>query len=126
MKRAIVVIIATALVIALTSIGTASAGGWAGSRYEKSNCTYTKETNLLYCEATFTHEEFTSEDRAVTDESCPNGTRLIRRTGVRVDTWVGWDLYTGHTPVGHHSIAGNEGLPETTWRDFTDVDLGCV
>jgi hypothetical protein len=42
-----------------------------------------------------------------------------------VETWVRWDLYTGRTPVGHNSVAGNEGLPEITWRDFTDRDLGC-
>jgi hypothetical protein len=58
----------------------------------------------------------------------PRGVQLllIRRTRWRVETWVGWDLYTGRTPVRHHSIAGNEGSPEVSWRDFVDVDLGCV
>ena len=118
--------VATVLLLALTSVGAASAGGWAGSRYDKSDCTYSKESNILYCEATFSHEGFATEDHAIADERCPNGLRLIRRTGWRTETWVGWDLYTGRTPVRHHSIAGNEGSPEVSWRDFVDVDLGCV
>lgn len=123
MKR---VIVATVVLVALMTVGTASAGGWAGSRYEKSDCTYTKETDLLYCEATFSSETFVTEEFAIPDAGCPSGTRLVRRTGWRVETFLAWDLYSGRTPVRHRNIAGNEGFPDITWRDFTDVDLGCV
>jgi hypothetical protein len=45
MKIVTVVIAAFAF---LVIVGNASAGGYAGSRYEKSDCTYTKSTNVLY------------------------------------------------------------------------------
>lgn len=122
------VLLAAVVAAALTFTATASAGGWAGSRYDKSECTYSKESDSLYCEGTFTFEEFRTEQMALPDASCPSGTRLIGRTGWFVEIWLGFDGYTGHVPVSKHNTFGNEvpllGLEH--WRDYTDTDLGCV
>jgi len=126
MKKAVIVGLVVFVVLAVAS--TASAGGWAGSRYDKSECTYTKESNFLYCESTFTVEQFRTEQMAFPDASCLSGTRLVRRTGWFVEVWRVFDGFTGHVPVWRHNLFGNEvpllGLEH--WRDYTDTDLGCL
>ncbi len=118
------VVAAVALALPMAAIG----GGWAGSRYDKSECTYSKDTNSLYCESTFSVESFMTEDRATPDASCPSGTRVTRRTGWFVEVWRVFDGYTGHAPVRHHNVFGNESplFDLWHWRSFTDTDLGCV
>ena len=125
-RRVILGLLVAATVLVFPIAG--SAGGWAGSRYDKSECTYSKATNSLFCESTFTVETFTTERMAFPEESCPSGTRGVSRTGWFVEVWRVFDAYTGHTPVRKHNVFGNEspvfGLEH--WRDFTDTDLGCV
>jgi hypothetical protein len=105
----------------------ASAGGWAGSRYEKSECTYTKETNFLFCESTFTVETVKTEQIGLADETCETGTRLISRTGTFVEPWRVFDAFEGRTPHAKNNLFGNEFplLGQEFWKDFTDTDLGC-
>ena len=122
-KRALVALAAIIGLLALT--GTATAGGWAGSRYAKSDCTYSRDTDTLFCEAIFTTEESATAQFGVSDSTCASTIRLIRRTGVLVTTFRGWGLFAGRTPVRHKEIVGNEDGFQESWRDFTDRDLGC-
>ena len=114
-------------VVALALPLAASPGGWAGSRYDKSECTYTKETNFLFCQTTFTVETVTSEQFAIPDETCPSGTRLVRRTGTFVEPWMAFDAYAGHTPHAKWNLFGDSSplLGQEFWKDFTDTGLGC-
>jgi hypothetical protein len=121
--------LAAAVIAALSLAAQASAGGYAGSGFEKSECSYTKETNTLYCVTTFT----TSTPNAtatifVNDPRCaPSRTRVFQRTGTLVQEFRAWATFTGHAPVANHEIAGNESaVGEGTWENFTDVDLGCL
>ena len=126
MRRVILGLLVAAIVLAFPIVG--SAGGWAGSRYDKSECTYSKAPDSLFCESTYTVEIFTTERMSFSDESCPNSLRGVSRTGWFVEVFRVFDAYTGHTPVRQHNVFGNTsplfGLEH--WRDFTDTDLGCV
>jgi hypothetical protein len=115
----------TVALVALALPAIASAGNWAGSRYDKSDCTYTKETDSLFCEAWFTEEEFTTEQSAVADASCESGLRIIERTGWQVTTYRGWGVFTGRVPHARNEVVGNEDGFSVTWRDYVDVDRGC-
>jgi hypothetical protein len=115
------------LIVALTFAAEANAGGWAGSRYDKSNCTYNKESNILYCEARFRGSaEQTTAFVYVSDSECASGTRVVERTGTLVETFRGWGYFTGHVPLSKNEIVGDEDSFEFTWENFTDVDQGCL
>lgn len=115
-----------AVALAALAFTGAAAAGWAGSRYQKSDCTYNQSTDRLYCVAKFSNEQYTTETFWVADTSCASGLRSSSRTGWLVTTWTGWDLYTGRVPQAKNNIGGNdEGFTET-WHDFTDTDLGCA
>lgn len=118
--------VVTLALIALAAPLVASAGGWAGSIYDKSECTYTKETNTLFCETARTTETFTTEQMTSPDATCASGLRLISRTGTRVEVTPVFDFYWGRAPVHTHNLGGNEGLPSEHWENFTDTPLGCV
>jgi hypothetical protein len=117
---------AAAALCCLILASTAAAGGWAGSRYDKADCTYNKETDMVYCEARFTEESFTTQNLGLSDSSCPSTIRMIQRTGWRVTTYRGWGIFFGRVPVRHKEFAGNEDSFDETWRDYIDVDLGCL
>lgn len=112
-------------VCCLVFTSTALAGGWAGSRYDKDDCTYNNETDILFCEAWFTEETFTTENLGMPDSSCASTIRIVERTGWRVTTYHGWGAFFGRVPVHHNEFLGNEDSFDVTWRDYTDVDLGC-
>jgi len=119
-------LVALAAVVGLLAItGTASAGGWAGSRYAKSDCTYNRDTDTLFCAALFTDEEQATEQFGMSDLSCTSTIRLIERTGTRITTFRGWGLFAGRAPVGHKELAANEDSFQFSWRNVTDRDLGC-
>jgi hypothetical protein len=105
----------------------ASNAGWGGSRYEKSDCTYSKETNLLFCEETFTIETLQTEQMTIPDASCTSTLRLVRRTGTYVEPTRVWAIYEGHVPR-KRELTGDTTpvIGAEFWKDFTDVDLGCV
>jgi len=127
MRKWVLSVVALAL-IALGIPLLASAGGWAGSRYDKSECTYTKETNFLLCQTTFTVETVTTEQFGIADEACPiTGTRLVRRTGTFVEPWMVFDAFQGHTPHEKRRLFGQSEplIGQEFWKDFTDTDLGC-
>jgi hypothetical protein len=115
------------LVAALTLSATASAGGWAGSRYEKSDCTYDKAADTLFCEAFFSEEQQgVTEFRYLSDASCASGIRVIERTGTLVTTIRVWGVFTGRVPHAKNEDFGDEEpFGESSWTNFTDVDLGC-
>jgi hypothetical protein len=122
-RRTLVALVAVAGLLAIT--GTATAGGWAGSRYAKGDCSYNRDTDTLFCEAWFTTEEETTEQFAASDPTCTSTLRLFERTGTRVTTFRGWGLFAGRTPVDHKELAGNEDSFQISWQDVTDRDLGC-
>jgi hypothetical protein len=122
MKRALLI----GLLIAAVMAETASAGGWAGSRYDREDCTYNAATDVLYCEAQFTQEEYTTMGIFGPFASCPSGYGSYERTGWLVTTWVGWDYYSGRAPVQVHNLGyGDEAQYEFTWHDYTDVLIEC-
>jgi hypothetical protein len=123
-RKTLVVLAAVVGVLAIT--GTASAGGWAGSRYAKSDCTYDRGSDTLFCQAWFTSEEQVTEQFAAPDSTCPSTLRFFVRTGTRVTTFRGWGLFAGRTPVGHKELAGDEDGFEISWRDVHDTALDCV
>jgi hypothetical protein len=125
MKR---LIWATAAIIALLFAAQASAGGYAGSRYQKRECTYTKATNTLYCETQFTESTPTTVTMFVSDPTCvPSGTRVVQRTGTLVETFRVWDLYSGHVPLAKNGIGGDSApVGDGTWQDVVDTDMGCL
>jgi hypothetical protein len=124
-RRTFAVLAAVVGLLAIT--GTASAGGWAGSRYAKDDCTYTRETNTLYCEALFTTEVFlTAEPLTIPDATCASTIRIVERTGWRATTIRGYGFFEGRTPVAHKEIVGNEVFVEEHWHDYTDVSRGCA
>ena len=86
-RRTLVALAAVVGLLAMT--GTASAGGWAGSRYAKSDCTYNRDTDTLFCAALFTSEEQATERFGMSDPSCTSAIRLVERTGTRVTTFRG-------------------------------------
>jgi hypothetical protein len=115
------------LALALLAFPLAASAGWGNSPYDKHDCTYTKETNILFCETTILFETVKTEQMGIADESCPSGTRLVRRTGTYVEPRRVFDTYEGRTPHENRMLFGND-VPlfgQEFWRDFTDVDLGC-
>jgi hypothetical protein len=113
--------------VAMLAFPLAASAGWGNSAYDKDDCTYTKETNLLYCEGTILFETVKTEQMAIADASCSTGTRLIRRTGTYVEPTRVFDAYEGRTPHANRILFGND-VPlfgQEFWKDFTDVDLGC-
>jgi hypothetical protein len=124
MKRIVLLLVIAGLFLGHAT--TANAGGWGGSRYDKSDCTYSKDTRTLFCEAWFTEEIFTTEQFAIADDSCASTTRLIERTGWRITTYRGWGLFDGPVPAAANEIAGNEDGFTVTWRGYADRDLGCL
>jgi hypothetical protein len=122
-------VLAAMAVLALSFAAQASAGGYAGSRYSKSDCTYTKATNILYCEATFTTKIPNSTAQIfVNDPTCVgSGQRVFQRTGTIIETFRGFDWYTGRVPLAKNDIAGDEDSFVDTWAPgYVDVDLGCL
>jgi hypothetical protein len=126
MRKWVLSVVALCL-IALAIPLAASAGGWAGSRYDKSECTYTKESNFLFCQSTFTVENFTTEILSFADETCASGIRRISRTGTFVEPFMVFDSFEGRVPLEKYSIGGNESpTGPGVWVSFTDTDLGCA
>lgn len=121
----------TALLLCLLALAfplAVSAGGWAGSRYDKSECTYTKATNVLYCETIVTTETFMTAVMSIDDGSCPTGAlHQISRTGTFVEPQRSFEWFAGRTPHQRYMFAGNEEplFGQEHWEDFTDTDLGC-
>jgi hypothetical protein len=79
---------------------------WVLARYEKSDCTYTKSTNVLYCEARFRQEEQTTANLTVPDVSCATVLRLVQRTGLLVTTFRGVGLLHGSRATGEERDRG--------------------
>jgi hypothetical protein len=125
MGRALLTTIAVAAAV-LAHGSTASAGGWAGSRYVKTDCIYEPDADLLYSDAWFTEETFTSLQMTVPDLTCDSTLRLVVRTGWIATTYHGWSVYSGRVPVRHLEILGNEESFEVSWHDYGDEDQGCV
>jgi hypothetical protein len=123
-QKGLVALVAAIGLLAIPS--TAAAGGWAGSRYDKDDCTYDVEADMLSCEAWFTDEFFTTMQLGTFDPTCASSLRIIERTGWLVTTYRGWGIFFGRVPVRHKELVGNEDSFEETWRDYTDVDRGCL
>jgi len=122
----------TAVAAAFVSllVAPSASAGWAGSRYEKSECTLqvTKSGRpFLFCETTFIVRFSFVDDFTVADSSCPSGERLMRREQTFEETWSGFDFYDGPAPVAQFAFAGNEN-PISSPRLLSDVTtaLGCA
>jgi hypothetical protein len=113
------------LALAMLTFPLAAGAGWGNSPYDKSDCTYTKETNFLFCEKTFSVETVTTEQIGITDGSCPSGTRLFRRTGILVESTRVFDGFDGPAPNANRNVLGDD-VPQVFWKDFTDTEIGCL
>ena len=109
----------------LVFAGTAGAGGWAGSRYDKKNCIYDAESDLLTCSAWFTDETYTAMTLGLSDGACASTIRIVERTGWQVTTYRGWGVFSGRVPTQQNELYGNEYSFGVSWRTYVDVDLGC-
>jgi hypothetical protein len=121
--------LAAAMIFALGFASQASAGGFAGSRFSKGDCTYTKATNVLYCEARFTSSIPNSTATILVSDSTCVGTetRVFRRTGTLLESFRAWAYFTGHVARARNEIVGDEDSFEETWAPgLVDEDLGCL
>jgi hypothetical protein len=121
-KRLVSLVLAVSF---LAFTGTAAAGGWAGSRYDKKDCIYDAESDLLLCSAWFSDETYTTMTLGRSDAHCPSTIRIVERTGWQVTTYRGWGLFSGRVPTQQNEFFGNEDSYEVSWRTYIDVDLGC-
>jgi len=121
-KRLVSLVLAVSF---LVFTGTAAAGGWAGSRYDKKNCFYDAESDVLVCSAWFTDEEYTTMTLGISDARCANTIRIVERTGWQVTTYRGWGVFSGRVPTRQNELIGNEDSFEVSWTTYIDVDLGC-
>jgi hypothetical protein len=110
----------------LVCASTAAAGGWAGSRYDKEDCIYDLESDVLFCSAWFADETYTTLTFGISDSTCSSTIRILERTGWQVTTYRGWGLFSGRVPTPHKELVGNEDSFEESWRSYVDVDLGCA
>jgi hypothetical protein len=111
-------------------MGAADArAGWAGSRYEHSECTLNTAHGVrpsLYCETSVTQVEHNvTEIFGVADETCVSGLRLVQRTGTRITRFRVFDYYDGPVPLASFNFAGDEAGFEFEWVDVVETDLGC-
>jgi hypothetical protein len=112
----------------LFGVTTADAG-WAGSRYNHGDCSLSHANGrpTLSCRARFTTiTPNVTQEILVADALCANGIRTVRRTGTRVDSFVGYDVYNGPAPLAKFNVFGNETDFRQEWRDLVETDLGCT
>ena len=112
-------------VLALLMFPLAASAGWGNWPYDKSDCTYTKESHSLYCETIVTHETVKTEVLSIADESCPSGLRQTSRTGTFVEQTFVFDGFDGPAPNANRNTFGNDIPLLGLWKDFTDTALGC-
>ena len=124
-SAALVSLVAAAVVLVFPAITSA---GWAGSPYEKSQCTLFTQTGrpFLTCERTFTQVVVHTDVFTVADSSCASGQRLMRREQTVEETWRVFDFFDGPVPLAQFIVGGNE-VPISS-RLISDVTapLGCA
>ena len=124
-KWALSVVVLAGIALAIPLLASA---GWAGSIYDRSECRYTKASNVLYCETTRRFANRMTEQMAIPDAACPSGTTLVSRRGTFVEVWRVFDAYAGRTPQRRNNLFGDDVplLDRWHWQTFTDTPLGCV
>jgi hypothetical protein len=119
--------VVAALAVFLVIPSTASAG-WAGSPYERSDCTLSVGHDgrpSLACGKFFVVTEQVTTDLQVADASCPSGFRTIRRVETVETTVHIIDFYDGPVPLAKFNTGGNtSGVPQVV--STVDTDLGCT
>jgi len=119
-----------ATVVVFFAVPTSAIAGWAGSPYEKSECTQMPVGDGgrpgLYCERHFTEEEVRSSVGSVPDSSCPSGFREIEQLQTIEVTWLVYDIFIGPVPLPQFAFAGNEVPVSERLISTTEVDLGCT
>ena len=123
-KKTLVGVVLAVSFLMFTS--TAGAGGWAGSRYDKTNCVYDPDSDLLSCSAWFADETYTTLMFGISDSTCASTIRIVERTGWQVTTYRGWGVFSGRVPTRQNELVGNEDSFEESWRTYIDVDLRCA
>jgi hypothetical protein len=120
--------LALAMLVALAFAAQASAGGYAGSRFQKSDCTYTKTSNTLSCSALFTSSIPNSTATVYVDDPTCAGSqmRVFQRTGTLVETIRAEATFSGRVPLARNELFADEVPVSETWANYTDVDLGCL
>jgi hypothetical protein len=108
MKLAFVAALATMLFF--VAVPTSALAGWAGSRYEKSECHFigVQGNPALACSSSFTTTEVRATDLLVADASCLSGFRAIHRVETVEVTWRVFDFYDGPVPLAKFNAGGDE------------------
>jgi hypothetical protein len=111
-------------------VAPSASAGWAGSPYEKSQCTLSVNHNgrpSLYCERTFIEAFQLVDEFTVADLSCPSGQRSMRRVQTFEWLWRSYDFYDGPVPLRQFNFGGNE-TPAGLEQLISDVTtaLGCA
>jgi hypothetical protein len=111
-------------------VAASASAGWAGSAYEKSQCTLSVNQNerpSLYCERTFLDTFQLVDEFTVADSSCPSGERSMRRVQTFEWLWRSYDFYDGPVPLRQFNFGGNE-TPAGVEQLISEVTtgLGCA
>ena len=128
MARATLFLSLTAFLLLLLIPGTASAG-WAGSRYDHSECTLQADGGgrpSLTCQSSFLDTFLLVDELNVPDASCPSGQRVVRREQTIEETWIVFDFYNGPGPLARFNIAGNESPVSSRLVSAVETSLGCA
>ena len=115
-------------VVVFLAVPTSAIAGWAGSRYEKSECTHVDLDGRpgLYCETFFMGPNEVFEYQAsVPDASCPSGFRLMRVVDTYEVTVFAFDFYDAPVPLFQFNRLGNES-PSLRLISTVEIDLGCA
>jgi hypothetical protein len=117
-------------VVVLLAIPSSAIAGWAGSRYERSDCTPLVGDGGrpgLYCETLFIGpQEEQSFVVSVADSRCPSGFREIQQLKTFEVTYLGYGYFNGPVPLPKFETLGNEFPVSYRLISTVDIDLGCA
>jgi hypothetical protein len=120
---------AIAAVVVFLVVPASALAGWAGSRYDQSECTLNVGHDgrpFLYCQTSFVETEVFTDDLTVQDASCPSGQRLIHRVQTVEMTWIVFDYFAGPVPLARFNFAGDEYPTSFRLVSTVETDLGCT
>jgi hypothetical protein len=121
-----------ATVVVFFAVPSSAIAGWAGSRYEKSDCTLSTASQGgkpgLYCETYFIGpQEVQSGDLLLMpDDTCPSGVRHVQEMLTLEVTYFGYDFYDGPVPLAKFNTGGDEFPVSSRILSIDHVIAGCA
>lgn len=116
------------LVVGMIASAAPGASGWAGSRYERSDCNQIRTASRpgLFCQRWFSSTAQATTTTLFADETCASGLRAVERSGTLETRFRGFDIYAGPSPLAKFNTGGDNLDFVDTWTNYTDTDRGCV